>query len=76
MRSIPPALRLAAHSIKLWFAKIPICFRIVAENPTWRAPRIHGELRMLGFDLSERTVLRWMQKAPRTRSRQTNGWPF
>ena len=29
------------------------------------APRIHGELKMLGFDLSERTVLRWMRKAPR-----------
>jgi putative transposase len=36
-----------------------------AENPTWGAPRIHGELRMLGFDISERTVLRWMRKAPR-----------
>jgi putative transposase len=40
-------------------------FRMVAENRTWGAPRIHGELRMLGFDISERTVLRWMRKAPR-----------
>jgi hypothetical protein len=24
-------------------------FRMVAEHPTWGAPRIHGELRMLGF---------------------------
>jgi transposase InsO family protein len=38
---------------------------MVAENPTWGAPRIHGEMRILGFDLSERTVLRWMRKAPR-----------
>jgi transposase InsO family protein len=38
---------------------------MVAENCTWGAPRIHGELKMLGFDLSERTVLRWMRKAPR-----------
>jgi len=38
---------------------------MIAENSTWRAPRIHGELKMLGFDLSERTVLRWMRKAPR-----------
>jgi hypothetical protein len=29
------------------------------------APRIHGELKMLGFNVSERTVLRWMRKAPR-----------
>jgi transposase InsO family protein len=38
---------------------------MVVENPTWGAPRIHGELRMLGFDISERTVLRWMRRAPR-----------
>jgi hypothetical protein len=42
-----------------------LIFRIVAENRTWGAPRIHGELKMLGFDISERTVLRWMRKAPR-----------
>jgi transposase InsO family protein len=41
-----------------------LIFRIVAENRTWGAPRIHGELKMLGFDISERTVSRWMQKAP------------
>jgi hypothetical protein len=42
-----------------------LIFRMVAENPTWGAPRIHGELKMLGLDISERTVLRWMRKAPR-----------
>jgi putative transposase len=42
-----------------------LIFRMVAENPTWGAPRIHGELKMLGFEVSERTVLRWMQRAPR-----------
>jgi putative transposase len=42
-----------------------LIIRMVAENPTWGAPRIHGELRMLGFEISERTVLRWMRKAPR-----------
>jgi hypothetical protein len=42
-----------------------LIFRMVAENTTWGAPRIHGELKMLGFDVSERTVLRWMRKAPR-----------
>jgi hypothetical protein len=29
-----------------------LIFQMVAENPTWRAPRIHGELLKLGFDLS------------------------
>ena len=43
-----------------------LIFRLVAENPTWGAPRIHGELKMLGCDISERTVLRWMRKAPRS----------
>jgi len=42
-----------------------LIFRMVAENPAWGAPRIHGELKMLGFEISERTVLNWMRKAPR-----------
>lgn len=46
-----------------------LIFRMVAENPTWGAPRIHGELKMLGFDISERTVQRWMRKAPRSPER-------
>lgn len=40
-------------------------FQMVRENSTWGAPRIHGELLMLGFDISERTVSRWMKRAPR-----------
>ena len=40
-------------------------FRMVVENPTWGAPRIHGELLMLGFDVAERTISRWMKRAPR-----------
>ena len=42
-----------------------LIFRMVSENKTWGAPRIHGELKMLGFNISERTVLRWMRRAPR-----------
>jgi putative transposase len=38
---------------------------MAAENPTWGAPRIHGELLMLGFDVSERTISRWMKRVPR-----------
>ena len=42
-----------------------LIFRMVAENPTWGAPRIHSELLMLGFEVSERTISRWMRRVPR-----------
>jgi transposase InsO family protein len=42
-----------------------LIFQMVAENATWGAPRIHGELRMLGLEVSERTISRWMRRAPR-----------
>jgi hypothetical protein len=38
--------------------------RMAAENPTWAAPRIHGEMLMLGFDVSERTVSRFLPRRP------------
>jgi transposase InsO family protein len=38
---------------------------MISENPTWGAPRIHGEVLMLGFDVSERSISRWMRRAPR-----------
>jgi putative transposase len=42
-----------------------LIFQMVAENPSWGAPRIHGEHLMLGFEVSERTISRWMKRAPR-----------
>jgi hypothetical protein len=35
---------------------------LATENPTWGAPRVHGELRALGFEVSERTVSRLMPR--------------
>ena len=35
--------------------------RMKAKNPTWGAPRIHGELLQLGFDVSEPTVPHYLQ---------------
>lgn len=38
---------------------------MATENPTRGAPRLHGELLMLGFDVSERTISLWMGRCPR-----------
>ena len=35
---------------------------MAAANPIWGAPRIHGELLKLGFEISERTISRLMPK--------------
>jgi putative transposase len=36
--------------------------QMVEENATWGAPRIHGELLKLGFEVSERTVSRYLRR--------------
>jgi len=36
--------------------------RMVKENPTWGAPRIHGELLKPGLDVFERTVSRYIKR--------------
>jgi transposase InsO family protein len=38
---------------------------MAAANPLWRAPRIHGELKMPGIAISERTVSRILRKLRR-----------
>ena len=44
---------------------------MVEENPTWGGPRVHGELLKLGFDLSERTVSRYVRRlTPRDQARK------
>ncbi len=45
--------------------------RMARENPTWGAPRIHGELLKLGFKLGEATVSRYM---PRRRKPPSQSW--
>jgi putative transposase len=47
---------------------------MVRGNPTWGAPRIHGGLLMLGLDISERTISRWMRRAPKDPDRAKR-WP-
>jgi transposase InsO family protein len=45
--------------------------RIARENPTWGAPRIHGELLKLGFKVGEATVSRYM---PLRRKPPSQNW--
>jgi transposase InsO family protein len=45
--------------------------RLSREIPLWGAPRIHGELMMLGIEVSESTVGRYMIRTGRPRSQ---GW--
>jgi putative transposase len=61
--------RSAKDKGKVGGKKIPrkvrdLIFHMVSENPTWGAPRIHGELLMLGFEVSERTIPPWLLVAP------------
>ena len=39
--------------------------QMAAANPLWGAPRIHGELRKLGVEVSERTVSRLLRRRRR-----------
>jgi hypothetical protein len=52
-----------------------LIFRTVVENPSWGVPRIHGELLMLGFELSERTISRWMNERREILTGPSAGWP-
>jgi putative transposase len=49
---------------------IELVRRISLANPRWGAPRVHGELLKLGFQLSEATVAKYMAR-PRHPSSQT-----
>ena len=48
-----------------------LILKMATANPLWGAPRIHGELLKLGFDLSETTVSRYM---PRRRKPPSPSW--
>jgi transposase InsO family protein len=39
--------------------------RMGRENPLWGAPRIHGELLMLGFEVAQSTVSKYMMRGRR-----------
>ena len=45
--------------------------RMSRENPLWGAPRIHGELLMLGIEVAQSTVAKYMDRCGRPTSQ---GW--
>ncbi len=49
--------------------------QMAKENPLWGAPRIHGELLKLGFDVCERSVSRYLAKIrPEPSGNKINKW--
>jgi transposase InsO family protein len=50
--------------------------RIALENLSWRAPRIHGELLKLGFDVSERTISRYLPRRDPDQDKAANWKAF
>ena len=50
--------------------QIDLIKQMANDNPLWGAPRIHGEMLKLGFDISESTVVRYMPRKPQRTTRQ------
>ncbi len=48
--------------------------RMATANPNWGAPRIHGELLRLGFEVSERTVSSLMPPRRQPNSKPSQTW--
>ena len=59
----PKGLRKGRPCIRVEIRRLIV--QMAGENPLWRAPRIHGELKMLGLVVSERTVSRILRSIPR-----------
>jgi hypothetical protein len=45
-----------------------------SENLDWGAPKIHGELLKLGFEVSERTVARYLRRLRPRRGDSSQHW--
>jgi putative transposase len=50
--------------------QIDLIKQMANDNPLWGAPRIHGEILKLGFDISEATVQRYLPRKPHRTTRQ------
>jgi putative transposase len=50
---------------------VALIHRMARQNPTWGSPRIQSELRLLGYEVADSTVARYMPRRPRGPSSQT-----
>ena len=48
--------------------------RMSRENPLWGAPRLHGELLMLGIEIAQSPVAKYMARAPGHPSSHLSFW--
>jgi hypothetical protein len=64
-------VRLARRGPKIQKETRDLIRRISSENHLWDAPRIHGELLMLGIEVAQSTVAKYMQ---RPRQPGSQGW--
>ncbi len=71
-RQVQDRRRLASRGLPLVLGRPKISEEIrrlirqmAEENAGWGAPKIHGELQKLGFELSERTVARYLRRIRR-----------
>jgi hypothetical protein len=65
-KSRPQGGRQQIHAeLRAWIRRMSV------ENPLWRAPRIHGELLKLGFEVAQSSVAKYMVKR---RSPPSQGW--
>jgi putative transposase len=48
--------------------------QMASDNPSWGAPRIHGELLKLGYRVAQSTVAKYMPPQPKTRKPPSQAW--
>jgi putative transposase len=67
-------LRIRFGRRKLDSAVLDALRQMAAENPSWGAPRTHGELVKLGYTISERTVSRYLARGTLRPSHSGGQW--
>jgi putative transposase len=59
---------------KIDFEARKLIVQLAKDNASWGIPRIHGEIVKLGYNISQSTVFRYLQKIKRSRSTHSQRW--